>query len=303
MEIDPKQLKYLLALDRAGSFVRAADVLGISQPALSTAIARLEDVLEMRLVDRGRQGAVLNAAGKILTRHAHSIEAELSKALAEFQQHQAGGSGPLSVGGTPLATASIIPAVVARLLDQLPSVSIEVVENVDEVLLDQLRAKRLDVIISNISLFPPPSDTVAAPLFNARTVGVVRAGHALANTPSISLKSLKDVTWVMPSEGGAFRKQVEALFTTLGLAFPTRVVQASSFGIIKDIVRNSDGITLLSEQIVGAELREGSLIALPLQETVGHRVFGMQVIKDRKLSPLGERFCAITQEIAADFDI
>jgi LysR family pca operon transcriptional activator len=75
MELSPLQLRYLLAISRAGSFVKAAERLNISQPALSVAISRLEDVVGARLPERGRHGAQLTVAGSVLIRHAESLGA------------------------------------------------------------------------------------------------------------------------------------------------------------------------------------------------------------------------------------
>lgn len=302
MEVDPRQLRHLLAVSRAGSFVKAAESLHISQPALSASIARLEDVVGTRLVERGRHGARLNAAGEILTRHARSIETVLATAYREVAAQGRGIAGPLSIGGTPLATASIIPRAVAALTGEGRS-TIEIVEGVDEELIARLLRHELDVVISNIGLTDSGPEVTAIPLFHARVVVVVRPGHPLAARRQVSLLDLADAVWVLPPQGGAFRMQVEALFTTSGRPFPTNLVQAAPFSVLKELVRQSDAVTVLSDQIVGSELSDGLLVAIPLKEKVAARLFGIHVLRERGLSPLASRFIAIARQLAPAFEI
>ncbi len=302
MEIDPRQLRHLLAISRAGSFVKAAETLHISQPALSSSIARLEDVLGVRLVERGRHGARLNPAGEILTRHAQSVETVLESARREVALFDRGISGPLAIGGTPLATSSIIPKAVAALTREAEG-SIEIVEGVDEELIARLLRHELDVVIRNIGLTSSRPEVTEVPLFHARAVVVVRPGHPLAATRQLSLGDLTGALWVLPPQGGAFRMQIEALFTTNGRPFPANLVQAAPFGVLKEIVRQSDGVTVLSDQIVSSELAEGSLVAIPLKEKIAVRLFGIHTVKGRRLSPLAARFIEITTSLAPSYEI
>jgi len=303
MEIDPRLLRYLLAIDRQGSFVRGAETLGISQPALSVAISRLEDVVGARLMDRGRQGAQLNPLGKLLARHAASIETVLETTRHEVSLFQREIEGPLAIGGTPLVTASIIPDVLARLEREVDRLSVRVVEGTDEVLFEQLERYELDVVISNIGLVPHPALARTLPLFDARTLAVVRPGHALAERTRVTLAELLDWTWALPPRGGAFRLQMEAIFATYGLPFPENRIEAAQFSILKQIVHKSDAVTLLSDQIVREDLDKGTLVAIPLVERVGVRRFGLHTLASRKPNPLAARFIEMVLASARDYAI
>lgn len=302
MEIDPRQLRYLLAIGRTGSFVRAAEMLNISQPGLSVAISRLEDILGTQVIERGRHGARLNTAGEVLARHAESVETVLHTAREEIILHEQGVAGPFTIGGTPLATVSIIPEVLARLVQEFGKVRMQVVEDSDEGLLQRLMRHELDVIVSNIGLRPRPEEVIEVPLFNARAVVVVRPGHPMEGRSELSLADLEDCTWVLPPPGGAFRMQMEALFMTNGRPFPSNIIEAAPFSVLKEIVRRSDGVTVLSDQISRSELREGRLVAIPLTEKIAQRVFGLHFLAQRSLNPLARRCLDLAQELAPDYD-
>ncbi|NZD53296.1 LysR substrate-binding domain-containing protein [Rhizobium leguminosarum] len=299
MDLDPRLLRYILAIDRAGSFLKAAEALHISQPALSVSVARLEDVTQMQLVDRGRHGAIMTEAGKILVRHAESIEAILHLAGRELEARGRGVEGPLHVGGTPLATGSFVPLVVGRILEENGSAAIEVIEGTDEQLMERLLTHKLDLVISNVGQRPASERVEEIPLFTARSVIVVRAGHPLEGRQQVCLAELADSTWVMPPRGGAFRKQLEALFTTNGLPFPVRLVEAAPFSVLKAIVERSDGVSILSDEFLREEIRRGVLAAIPLQEHIAARQFALQKIAGRQLNSLGQRFVDISMEMTS----
>lgn len=306
MDISPRQLAHLLAIHRFGSLLRASERLGVAQPSLSVSVARLEDVTGHRLVERGRHGAKLTAAGLALLRHAQSLEAVLEIAGEEMRNLRVGVAGPLIVGGTPLSASSIIPDILSSLCREQPAMACSVIEGSDDDLLAGLLTHRIDVVISTISGHGSSGrereDIANEPLFGAGVAALVRAGHPLAGEAELSLTEHREALWVMPPEGSTFTTLVEALFTTAGLAFPERIVRAAPFGVLKEIVRRTDGITILSHQIVRSELEDGSLVALPLREQPAKRVFGLRTLKQHPMSALARRFIEIAREKAADYD-
>jgi LysR family pca operon transcriptional activator len=306
MDISPRQLAHLLAIHRSGSLLRASEGLGVAQPSLSVSVARLEDVTGHRLVERGRHGAKLTAAGLALLRHAESLEAVLQTAGEEMRNLRVGVAGPLIVGGTPLSASSIIPDILSSLYREQPAMACSVIEGSDDDLLAGLLTHRIDVVISTISGHGSSGrereDIANEPLFGAGVAALVRAGHSLAGERELSLTEHREALWVMPPEGSTFTTLVEALFTTAGLAFPERIIRAAPFGVLKEIVRRTDGITILSHQIVRSELEDGSLVALPLRQQPAKRIFGLRTLKQHPMSALARRFIEIAREKAVDYD-
>lgn len=301
MEIKPRYLRYLAAIGAHGSFVRAAESLNISQPALSLSVRRIEDITKARLVDRGRNGARLTPAGRVLARHGSEIDAAISSATEEISLFSQGISGRLRIGGTPLSTSGLIPEVVSRLLSVTSDVAINIVEGVDEDLLEMLARNELDVVIG------APGGAISQPahatrtLFSAKTVLVVRPEHPLKAARSVSLSDLETALWAMPPKGGAFRNQIDALFTANGIPFPQRTIQASSIHVLKRIVRLSDAVTLAAEQIVREEVDLGQLSCLEVIEPVAARLFRLHTRTKKEQGDLAELFCDLAVEIAPKF--
>lgn len=303
MDLKPRYLRYLAAIGAHGSFVKAAKSLNISQPALSLSVRRIEDITKAKLVERGRNGARLTPAGSALARHGSEIDAALASAADEISLMSHGISGRMRIGGTPLSTNSLIPQAISRILEMTGDVAIDVVEGVDENLLDMLVRNELDVVIGAPGTAANRPAFSVQPLFSAKTVLVVRPDHPLVQDKIASLAKLENALWAMPTRGGAFRSQIEALFTANGIPFPQRTVQASSIDVLKRIVRISDAVTLAAEQIVRDEVRLGQLLCLDIAEPVAVRVFGLYTRTNRELSDLGKLFCELVVELAPKFAI
>lgn len=301
MLIDPRHLRYLLAIARAGSFSKAAAALAISQPALSTSIQRLETVTGATLFERSRHGATLTHAGELLLRHAERMEKVLTGAEEELRLNALSVRGPLTVGGTPLAVMGIIPAAVARLSHDHGPVRVNICEGGDEELLERLLKFELDVLVSTIDLGVTHPLVCDVPLFKAGLFVVVRPGHPLAGRESLTLRELEPYQLVLPHPSGAYTVQLESTFVASGARLPEAVVYTSSFAILKEVVIQSDAVTLVPRQIVRSDLERRQLVRIPIEEPVGLRTFGMRLIKDRKLSGTGARFVEHLKELAPDF--
>ncbi len=303
MNIKPNHLLFLAAIDEHGSLVQAAKSLNISQPALSISIQRLEDITQMPLVERGRNGARLTPAGLLLARRGSEIDTSVSAAVEEITLLGRGIGGKLRIGGTPLSTNSIIPAVICNILKLTEEVVITVLESVDEDLMEKLDSNELDVVISAPTLGENNYSVESIPLFNAKTVLVTRPQHPLLQSKEVSLADLKDLSWAIPPTGGAFRAQIDAFFITNGVPFPTRTFEASSFQILKRVIQGSDAVTLAATQIVRDELDAQKLAYLELKESVAERIFGLYTKANRDLGSLGELFCELAVDIAPEFEM
>ena len=130
MPMSPESLRLLHLIGEAGALTGAADELGLSTPAVSQQLARLEDDLDLSLVDRGPRGARLTPAGRVLAAHGRLIDEETHRAadsLAGLRgQHlerlrigaihaaaQALATGNQPMGFVRAVTDRIIPSIVA----------------------------------------------------------------------------------------------------------------------------------------------------------------------------------------------
>jgi molybdate transport repressor ModE-like protein len=298
MNLEPRQIRHLAAIGRHGTFVSAAKALGLSQPALSLSIQRLEDILQVKLVERGRNGATLTEPGRLLAQRSEEVDAVIATAVRDIALASQGIKGKLRIGGTPLATSNIIPATISHILAKTKDVEFEIAEATDEALLDALDRGLLDICICASGQFAVNGAYNFTPLFEAKTVLAMRPDNPLASHGSLSLDTLEDEMWALPPSGGTFRKQIEALYVANGWAFPRRVIETSNIATLLKIVRMTDAISLLSKQLIRDELELGMLKCIEITHPLAPRIFGLMTRKDRSLSTLAKLFNKVAMEVA-----
>ena len=137
MVIDPRRLLELRHIAQLGSFSRAAAALGMSQPGLSKNVSALEHSVGARIFERSRKGSRLTEIGELLLRHSDGLDALLNRAASEVDERKKGRSGSLTIGVSPVATASLVPRAIAALLVETPNISTVIQEKADD---DLIRA-------------------------------------------------------------------------------------------------------------------------------------------------------------------
>ena len=301
MALEPRQLMHLSIIADHGSFSRAAAAMNISQPALSNSIAQLERSVGARVLDRGRQGAKLTDVGSALVRHARALQLQLAHAAEEAHLRTLGGDGPLRIGVTPVTAANLVPQALGRLHRETPNISVSVLEGLDEAM-TALHDGEVEIVVGPIAVFPASRELIEEPLVSDPLGVVMRARNPLARRRSLSLRDLRAVSWALPSERSAFRRQLEALFVTAGVQWPTLCLTTNSMTALKAIVINSDAITIMPRRLVALEIRTRALASVPLRDCGRERTLGMTWMRRRSLSPIAERFVAVLRAVAREDD-
>src|SRR5215470_16251201 len=112
--LDIRHLRYFLAVAEAGSFSRAADRLGISQPSISQQMRDLEAGLRVSLFQRRGKRILLTAAGLIFQEHARTILRQLENLLDELSRDSVQLRGALHLGIVPWLDAALVPQLLGR---------------------------------------------------------------------------------------------------------------------------------------------------------------------------------------------
>jgi LysR family transcriptional regulator, regulator for genes of the gallate degradation pathway len=303
MALEPKQLMHLSMIADHGSFSRAAAAMNISQPALSSSMAQLERSIGARVLDRGRQGAKLTEIGSALVRHARALQSQLAQAAEEAHLKKLGGDGPLRIGVTPVTAANLVPQALGRLQRETPNISVSVLEGVLDEAMTALHDGEVEIVVGPIAVYPVSRDVVEEPLVSDPLGIVLRAQHPLARHRSLSLKSLRDVHWALPSERSAFRRQLEALFVTAGVQWPTLCLTTNSMTALKAIVMSSDAVTIMPRRLIALEAKTRRLACVPIRDTGRERTLGMTWSRRRGLSPIAQRFVALLREVSHDDEV
>ena len=133
-DLDVPRLRQLAMIVRHHSFSKAAEQMGISQPALSKNIRTLERALGVQLLERGRFGAIPTAFGLALVRHADSIDAELRSASQEIEALRVARSGHARIGCGPSEATRLLPTALGRLRTAAPGIQVTILYGLNEAL-------------------------------------------------------------------------------------------------------------------------------------------------------------------------
>ncbi len=303
MTIDAHHLACLLAIARTGSFSRAAEDMGQSQPTLSNNIALLERRLGVRVLERSKRGSTLTSFGEILVRRAEGLHVMLADAEAEVRNRARATAGPLRIGATPSTLPSLLPVALQRLGDELAASQIEIVEDLDHSLGPQLLAGKLDMVVGPVhEPFTATPGIVETALLNDPFCLAVGQSHRLAARTRVALADLTDETWILPRGGSTYRRHIEAMFLTQGIEWPANAIYANSLMLLEAMVVAGGCITFVSPLQLRMPLPGFRLLHI---ENGSSRKIGYKLRAGTRLSPIGttflEKMHAAAATIADDF--
>jgi molybdate transport repressor ModE-like protein len=289
VQLDPRQLAIFLAVVRAGSLTAAARNIGLSQPGISASIAQLERSLGSRLLNRGRHGAQPTEAGKLLVRRSEAIEELLAQARKEVELQERGLAGPLTLAGTPGALMSIVPVGLRELRERVPRFELQIIEANDSDLVDLLRDRKADLTISTVEMESAPADVAEFRLLQDAFEFVLAKDNPFQSKLA-SLDEVRVLPWVLPAARGAFRRHVHALFLTNSVPLPDNAVLCDSLGTTKEIIRQTNYVTILPSSVAAPEVESGTLRTIALRERLVTRSLGVRRLKDATPTALATAF-------------
>ena len=265
MDIDPKKLLYFAAVIEQGSLSRAAKLLGVSQPALSTSMDRLEAEVGMQLLDRGPKGIVTTKHGDILYCHARLIREELNLAERDLLNARDGHIEAIRIGSLPSLASKIIPMALSRWRETHREAQLQVVENAQIDLLIGLMRRDFDFVIGLTQVFDMLDGLRQRVLFRDTLCVIAAPNHPLRRYEHLTWEQLVQYPWISPTSR---RKHtvLENIAVTMKVSPPPQLTVCGSVSLLKSLVAESDHLALLPAHAVRDEVVEQRLIALPFED-------------------------------------
>ncbi len=286
-ELSMRHLRYFDALARHGHFGRAAEDCTISQPALSTQIKDLEEILGSRLVERGGRQARLTHLGEAFAERARAILRAVDE-LETFMRTQGQQTlGRLRLGIIPTVAPYFLPELMTALQTRYPGIELRPREAITQKLLEDLQEGRLDAAILALPL--AESGLESLPLIEEEFVLVRPAQEA--DHPVPSAEGLRTMRLLLLEEGHCFREQALA-FCAPTMAAPRDLIEGSSLSTLVQMVSAGIGVTLVPEMAVAVETRSARVALQRLAHPPPKRRIGMVW---RKTSPLAGELQVVAQ--------
>lgn len=299
MGLDLRQVQYFLAVAQHGSLGRAAEDLGVSQPALTTGLRRLERRLDARLFDRSRQGSALTGFGTAFLPHGRAIAEAARQAEADFDALRAAPRARLGIGCGPSLALKLVPDAIARLRALRVTATVRVVEGTFDALRPLLERGDIELAIGTVSEDLEPRG-LSSELLLRDPVGLVAArGHALARARQLTLARCLDGPWVLPTAGDPLRRWLAECFTAQGLAAPEATVETGSFSVIRGLLLRDGFLSVLPLALVDGASGVDGLQALRIAQGPWQRSVSVVHRRDAALSPTARRFVQCLKSVAA----
>jgi DNA-binding transcriptional LysR family regulator len=280
-----RQLLLLVALAEEGNIHRAAQVLNMTQPAASKLLKDLEDVLEVPLFDRLPRGMRPTWYGETLIRHARVALASLNQAHDEVEALKAGRFGQVSVGSITAPGLVLLPAAVARVKQEHPSLRVSLQIETSDVLMERLSHGKLDMLVARLFAQHDKTDLRYEVLAEEPVSAITRPGHPLQGVADLSLRDALNAGWIVPPSGSILRHRFELMFQEVGLEPPVNIIETSALLFITKMLQQSDMIGVVATDVAKYYASHGIVSILPMTLPCQMDAFGIITRTDRLLSP------------------
>lgn len=293
-------LRYFVAIAEDGHVGRAAQRLGVSQPALSKGVQRLEASLGLQLFERGPKGMALTSVGAVFFDRARQLCLGLDEAVQEASELHLGAIGTIRVGTSPIFADSLVASSFALLLSQRPGAKARLSIGLNDALAQLLRLGDLDLAVHALD-DQPADDLEQIPLFDDELCVVLRDDHPLLRQPQLHLADIAQAGWALPRAEVLARRRLEARLAERGLPAPRVVVQLdNSITLTPSVLRGSDLLAIMSRFSLRMPCGQG-LAVLPLCDAAWPRRIGVVTRRGAYRSPLVLRFIEVLQQRAQSF--
>ncbi|MBL8381748.1 MAG: LysR family transcriptional regulator, partial [Burkholderiales bacterium] len=291
-----RELRLMVAVAQAGSILRAAEEVGLTQPAVSRAIADLEGAVGVRLFDRTNRGVEETPQGRILIDRARAMFAEMRQGIEEINALSDATAGEVRIGGTPAMCGGLLAHAIARVAAQRPGVRHVVEEMEAERLAAAIRARVLDLAIGREPGVRADAEVAFEHLFDDRMFVVAGHRHPIAARARVSAAQLADLRWLLPPPETQTHRQVGDALRRLGVRLPQSAVTIMSVLMRYQLVRTGAYVTALHGSALHHAMLPGiRVLPIELDATIP---IGMSRLKGRTTTPAVEAFATVIREVA-----
>jgi DNA-binding transcriptional LysR family regulator len=294
-----RDLHILLAVAERGSMAKAAEHLAISHPVVSKTISDLEHTLGIKLFDRNVQGVALTIYGKALLACGVNVFDEMRQGLKRLESLADPASGELRVGCPEILMAGLMPQIIEHFLQLYPRVKLDtVLENTAMLQFQQLRERKIDLLVARMQQMSPANDLAVEILFDEPFLAVAGTSSKWGGRRHIALEQLVHENWILPPYDSIPGSLILQIFRSSRLDPPQPSITTLSVQLTVALVTSGRFLGLLPRSVAQFNATRGALRILPIA-LVGPRInAGIVTVKNRTLSPMSERFIECAREVA-----
>ena len=288
-------LRYFVGVVEHGSFREAAEVLCLSQPALSNSIKTLEDSLQVQLLDRGKAGVTPTPYGAVLYDFFKTALEAIARGEEEVAAMLMGSRGHIRIGAPTGIVDLILPEIIERLVTGRPGVTFAIRHGYLDKLLEALRHGELDFLLSPYWPDMQLLEDIEIERLAELSVSIyARAGHPLAAKSAVTLEDLLDADWIFADSGGHAALR-QSLFGDMTKNVKIKIIHNHRPFMIR-VLEKTDLLTIIPDYIVEGTTGPGALkrVNFPAFQTV--LATGLIYVSGRHMTPAMNLFADLARE-------
>lgn len=292
-----RHLNCIVAIAQERTLARAAARLNLSQPAVSKTLAELEQWAGARLVERGRNGAALTAAGEHFLRYALDVRRAVEASASALTREDLARVQSVRIGALPTVEAAVLPPAILRVQAVMPQLGVKIHSDSNSELLRALKAGEVDLMIGRMAEPASMQGVSFEYLYTESLAMAARAGHPLARAgAAATLEDALAYPLVIAGEHTAPRHHTEAFFESRGLALPPGCVETQSAAVARAVVQASEAVWIVPLRVVEQELAAGALARIEVPAPHGVEPVGMLRRTTVPLSDAAQAFMEALRE-------
>jgi len=263
--VDLKRWTHIVAVADRRSFIRAAEQVHLSQPALTRSIQAAEAELGLLLFDRGSQEVVPTPAGEFIVARARRLVFDNRCLERDIALYRSLDLGDTAFGVGPFPAATFLAPLLASMRREYPAINLRVEISNWQLLLARLREEDIEFFVADTRDLPTDSSLDLRPLRREPGGFYVRAGHPLARRKGVTLQQL----WVHGVLSVRVPQGVRSVMADL-LGLPSAAelslaVECDHVDLLKDVALGSDSVLAAPHATVAQEVEAGRLHALVVE--------------------------------------
>jgi LysR family transcriptional regulator, transcription activator of glutamate synthase operon len=277
-----RDLSWLLALAEHEHVTDSAAILGVTQPTLSRALARVEDELGVRLFERAPDGIHLTPNGELVVVAAGDVVARYDQLLTDLSSVLDPDAGVVRLAFLDSIASSLVPRVLRDFHEHAQRVRVLLTQEHAHDIERDLASGAVDVAITSVQ---PPGPYGWHPLQEDRLVLVVPPRHRLKDRRRVRLAELADEELVTTPLGFGYRTLVDGLLRDADVS-PAISFESQDLATIEGLVAAGLGVAIVPEQFAGTS----GTVGIPIASSAARRTIGLTWRTDRPLSAPAGRF-------------
>jgi len=277
------QIEAVVAIAEAGSFRKAAELLGRTQPTLTKSIKALEDSVNLVIFDRTPRGVKLTEGGERLYKRACTIMADVKAMEDEVQQLAGFEGGRVRIGVSPVAGAVIMPRALSQFRKSWPRVEVDLINALYPEAINMLREAAIDMVLGPVPALNTFGNVAVERLFDIDMVIVTHASNPRSTTTRLA--ELSEAQWVIHGSKDGPSSLFSDAFSGHDWPLPAALTNCHSLTTIIALLEETSAFCLLSQQLFDTIAPSHGIVTVPIEDPLPQFPFSLVTQKSRPLTP------------------